>query len=51
MATRGFWYWFKEGDISPWYSSVRVRRQAIGQSWRDLVGSCVDEIAGFLSRR
>ena len=43
-----FWYWFKEGDMSPWYPRVRVRRQANDQPWRDLVDTCVDEIASFL---
>ena len=42
------WYWFKEGEGSPWYPSVRVRRQAIAQPWRGLVESCVDEIARSL---
>jgi ADP-heptose:LPS heptosyltransferase len=43
------WYWFKEGDDSPWYPNVRVRRQGNAQPWRDLVGSCLDEIASFLN--
>jgi tetratricopeptide (TPR) repeat protein len=42
------WYWFQEGDMSPWYPRVRVRRQSNDQPWRDLVDTCVDEIAGFL---
>jgi tetratricopeptide (TPR) repeat protein len=44
------WYWFKDGDVSPWYAKVRVRRQANGQSWRDVAASCVDEIASLPKR-
>ena len=38
------WYWFDEGDDSPWYPHLRVRRQASGQSWADLIASNADEI-------
>ena len=39
------WYWFKEGARSPWYPQVRVRRQQRGQTWTQLLNSCLDEIA------
>jgi tetratricopeptide (TPR) repeat protein len=45
------WYWFKEGDLSPWYGRVHVRRQANAQSWSDLAGSCVDDVATVLQSR
>jgi tetratricopeptide (TPR) repeat protein len=42
------WYWFKEGDRSPWYPRVHVRRQSGGQSWSQLISATQDEIADFL---
>jgi Flp pilus assembly protein TadD len=42
------WYWFKDGERSPWYPRVQVRRQASGQSWTNLVSSSQVEIADFL---
>jgi hypothetical protein len=38
------WYWFEEGDDSLWYPHLRVRRQADGQSWADLIASSAEEI-------
>jgi hypothetical protein len=38
------WYWFEEGDDSPWYPHLRVRRQASGQSWADLIARHDEEI-------
>lgn len=31
------WYWFKEGEGSPWYPAVRLRRQSLGQPWAELI--------------
>ena len=42
------WYWFHEGDNSPWYPQVRVRRQTKGQSWADIIASAADEISAFV---
>jgi ADP-heptose:LPS heptosyltransferase len=38
------WYWFEDGDDSPWYPHLRIRRQASEQSWTDLIASNADEI-------
>jgi hypothetical protein len=38
------WYWFDQGDHSPWYPHLRVRRQANGQSWTDLIAASAEEI-------
>src|SRR4051812_18837118 len=38
------WYWFDQGDDSPWYPHLRVRRQADGQSWTDLIAASAEEI-------
>jgi hypothetical protein len=38
------WYWFEQGDDSPWYPHLRVRRQANGQSWTDLIAASAEEI-------
>jgi tetratricopeptide (TPR) repeat protein len=42
------WYWFLEGDRSPWYADLRLFRQAPGRSsdW-DVV---VERVAGALQR-
>jgi hypothetical protein len=39
------WYWFKEGEHSPWYPRVRLRRQSLGQSWAELISSIANEIS------
>ena len=44
------WYWFKEGERSPWYPRVHVRRQANAQPWRDLAASSVDDVSSHLKR-
>ena len=41
------WYWFKYREQSPWYPRVRVKRQADGQSWADLISSTAQEISTF----
>jgi ADP-heptose:LPS heptosyltransferase len=38
------WYWFEEGNESPWYPYLRVKRQEAGQSWADLIASSACEI-------
>src|SRR5215208_345063 len=38
------WYWFDKGTESPWYPYLRVKRQAHGQSWADLIASSAPEI-------
>ena len=45
----GIWYWFKGVSRSPWYSQVEVRRQASGQSWRDLIAAVTPELFASLS--
>jgi hypothetical protein len=44
------WYWFKEGELSPWYPRVHVRRQGPEQPWRDLAASCVDDVSKHLKQ-
>jgi tetratricopeptide (TPR) repeat protein len=41
------WYWFAEGDRSPWYPSVRLQRKAKQQTWAMMVQALAGEIAGF----
>ncbi len=45
------WCWFKQGDTSPWYPRVHLRRQAIGQSWADLVPGIADTVADLIRRK
>ena len=42
------WYWFHEGDDSPWYARVRLKRQAKGQSWADIAASAAAEISALV---
>ena len=44
------WCWFKEGDTSPWYPRVHLRRQAIGQPWADLVPAVADAVSALVGR-
>jgi hypothetical protein len=44
------WYWFKEGERSPWYPRVHVRRQANAQPWRDLAASAADDVSKRLQQ-
>jgi hypothetical protein len=38
------WYWFEEHSESPWYPYLRVKHQATGQSWADLISRSACEI-------
>jgi ADP-heptose:LPS heptosyltransferase len=38
------WYWFEAGRESPWYPYLRVKHQAAGQSWADLISRSAGEI-------
>jgi len=38
------WYWFEQCSDSPWYPYLRVKRQANGQSWADLIAASASEI-------
>ena len=54
MVPRGggrLWFWFHQGDDSPWYPRVHVRRQKPMQSWSDLVTSFTDEVAAHIGGR
>jgi len=42
------WYWFKEADTSPWYPHARVRRQANGQPWCDLIAQSASEVGAVV---
>jgi tetratricopeptide (TPR) repeat protein len=42
------WYWFRDGDLSPWYPRVRVLRQGAGQPWPDLFEVAAKEFRGLL---
>ena len=44
-----FWYWFKDKPDSPWYPRARVKPQASGQSWSDVIADALPEISGFLA--
>ncbi len=39
------WYWFRDGETSPWYPRVHLHRQANAQRWSDLVATSVPDIA------
>lgn len=54
MVPRGsgrLWFWFHQGDDSPWYRRVHVRRQKPTQSWGDLVASFAGEVAAHIVDR
>ncbi len=42
------WYWFREGNDSPWYAHMRVKRQAKEQSWANMVASAAGEISALV---
>jgi hypothetical protein len=44
------WYWFDDGDDSPWYPRVQVRRQKLGQTWAQLIASIVGEVESGLAK-
>jgi hypothetical protein len=41
------WYWFSDRTDSPWYARMRVTRQRVGQSWKELVSGAAEEIAAL----
>jgi hypothetical protein len=42
------WYWFNDRHDSPWYPSMRVERQKVGQSWKDLVDASATQVDALL---
>jgi tetratricopeptide (TPR) repeat protein len=42
------WYWFNERADSPWYPHMHIRRQKVGQSWKDLVDLAADDAAALV---
>jgi len=51
MVPHGFarmWYWHRDWPDSPWYPRLRVRRQARGEPWADLVAAVAREVAAFM---
>jgi len=38
------WYWFVDHSDSPFYGTMQVRRQGLGQSWADLIAGSASEI-------
>jgi tetratricopeptide (TPR) repeat protein len=54
MVPRGggrLWFWFHQGEDSPWYPRVHVRRQKPAQSWTNLVASFTGEVAAHVADR
>ena len=45
------WFWFHEGNDSPWYPRVHLRRQKSAQPWSELVESFTSEVERFIARR
>ena len=45
------WFWFHQGEDSPWYPRVHVRRQKPAQQWSGLVASFTDEVAAHVANR
>jgi tetratricopeptide (TPR) repeat protein len=43
------WYWFNQGDTSPWYPDARVRRQSSGEPWLDLIARSVGEVGAVVA--
>jgi hypothetical protein len=41
------WYWFAEGDTSPWYPPVRLRRKTMQQTWAMMAQALAGEVAEF----
>jgi len=51
-AGRGkLWFWFQDGDTSPWYAHVRIHRQAAIGGWHDVIAGMASELAEFLARK
>ena len=46
-----FWYWFRDRDDSPWYPKLRIKRQALGQAWSELISSNVNEVVSLMEQR
>jgi Tfp pilus assembly protein PilF len=42
------WYWFNERADSPWYPHMHIRRQQVGQSWKELVDLAADDAAALV---
>ncbi len=42
------WYWFNDRNDSPWYPSMRIERQKVGQSWKELIVGASDQVAALL---
>jgi hypothetical protein len=42
------WYWFRDEPDSPWYPRVRVRRQTLGETWRQSFAVAASEVRAFL---
>ncbi len=45
------WYWHAEKPDNPWYPSVRVRPQRMGQTWSALVDEVTNEVSAFIETR
>jgi Tfp pilus assembly protein PilF len=42
------WCWFSGRDDSPWYPRMYVKRQQMGQSWKDLVSLAAGQVADLV---
>jgi Flp pilus assembly protein TadD len=38
------WRWGSEGDVAPWYPSIRLFRQKHGEQWRDVFARVAQEL-------
>ena len=42
------WYWFKEGERSPWYKSIRLYRQTEWKGWTNVINRVAADLEEFL---
>lgn len=45
------WYWFKEGEHSPWYKSIKLYRQTAWQGWSDVIDRVAKDLTEFLREK
>jgi tetratricopeptide (TPR) repeat protein len=44
------WYWFAQGEDTPWYDSVRLFRQAANETWSHVIKRTAAELRARLKR-
>lgn len=39
LSANPLWHWFAEGSTSPWYRSLTLYRQKVGQNWDEVIAA------------